>query len=44
MKVFSVSSDVVMNITILNIYVVNYSRWVQTITHFVYKQPNFILN
>ena len=37
------SSVMIMNITILNIHIVNGS-WVQAIIHFVHKQPNSIPN
>ena len=37
------SSVMIMNITILNIHIVN-ARWVQAIIHFVHEQPNSILN
>ena len=36
MKIISMSSVMVMNITILNIQVVN-SRWMQAMKHFVHK-------
>ena len=43
MKIIFMSSVMSMNITILNIHIVN-GRWVQAIIHFVHEQPNSILN
>ena len=43
MKIIFMSSVMIMNITILNIHIVN-GRWVQAIIHFVHEQPNSILN
>ena len=41
--VICMSCVMIMNITILNIPIVN-SRWMQAIIHFVHEQPNSIMN
>ena len=43
MEIIFMSSVMNMNITILNIHIVN-GRLVQAIIHFVHEQPNSILN